>query len=85
MIAIETFVRILDLGGTFVLAISGAVAAVNRRLDIFGILVLSFVTGNFGDITRDVARARLLAPGPASGIPPEFPRPAPNRPEAGSG
>jgi uncharacterized membrane protein YeiH len=54
MIAIETFVPILDLGGTFVFAISGAVAAVNRRLDIFGILVLSFVTGNFGGITRDL-------------------------------
>jgi len=47
-------VPILDLGGTFVFAISGAVAAVNRRLDIFGILVLSFVTGNFGGITRDL-------------------------------
>ena len=54
MITIETFVHILDLGGTFVFAISGAVAAVNRRLDIFGILVLSFVTGNFGGITRDL-------------------------------
>lgn len=54
MIGIETFVHILDLGGTFVFAISGALAAVNRRLDIFGILVLSFVAGNFGGITRDV-------------------------------
>jgi uncharacterized membrane protein YeiH len=54
MITIEAFLRILDLGGTFVFAISGAVAAVNRRLDIFGILVLSFVTGNFGGITRDL-------------------------------
>jgi len=54
MIDIETFVHILDLGGTFVFAISGAMAAVNRRLDIFGILVLSFVAGNFGGITRDV-------------------------------
>jgi uncharacterized membrane protein YeiH len=54
MISIETFVRILDLGGTFVFAISGAVAAINRRLDIFGILVLSFVAGNFGGIFRDV-------------------------------
>ncbi len=54
MITIETFVQVLDLGGTFVFAISGAVAAVNRRLDIFGTLVLSFVTGNFGGITRDV-------------------------------
>jgi uncharacterized membrane protein YeiH len=27
---------------------------VNRRLDIFGILVLSFVAGNFGGISRDL-------------------------------
>src|SRR5438128_1615496 len=54
MITIETFVRILDLGGTFVFAISGAVAAVNRRLDIFGILVLSFVAGTAGGIGRDL-------------------------------
>ncbi|MBZ6079106.1 trimeric intracellular cation channel family protein [Microvirga puerhi] len=54
MMTIDVFVRILDLVGTFVFAISGAVAAVNRRLDIFGILVLSFVAGNFGGITRDV-------------------------------
>lgn len=54
MIGIHTFVLVLDLGGTFVFAISGAVAAVNRRLDIFGILVLSFVAGNVGGITRDV-------------------------------
>ena len=54
MAIIESFVPVLDLGGTFVFAISGAVAAVNRRLDIFGILVLSFVTGNVGGITRDV-------------------------------
>ncbi len=44
----------LDLVGTFVFAISGATAGVNRRLDLFGILVLSFVAGNFGGITRDV-------------------------------
>lgn len=54
MIGIETLVHILDLGGTFVFAISGALAAVNGRLDIFGILVLSFVAGNVGGITRDV-------------------------------
>lgn len=54
MTTMEAFVPIFDLGGTFVFAISGAVAAVNRRLDVFGILVLSFVTGNFGGITRDL-------------------------------
>ena len=45
---------VLDLGGTFVFAISGASAGVMRRLDLFGILVLSFVAGNFGGITRDI-------------------------------
>jgi uncharacterized membrane protein YeiH len=54
MIDTETIVRVLDLVGTFVFAISGAVAAVNGRLDIFGILVLSFVAGNFGGIGRDM-------------------------------
>ncbi len=54
MTTIEALVPVLDLGGTFVFAISGGLAAVNRRLDIFGILVLSFVAGNFGGITRDV-------------------------------
>jgi uncharacterized membrane protein YeiH len=54
MITLDAFVHILDLGGTFVFAISGAVAAVNRRLDIFGILVLAFVAGNFGGIGRDL-------------------------------
>jgi uncharacterized membrane protein YeiH len=34
MISIETFIRVLGLGGTFVFAISGALAGVNRRLDI---------------------------------------------------
>ena len=45
---------VLDLVGTFVFAISGAVVGVTRRLDMFGILFLSFVAGNFGGITRDV-------------------------------
>jgi uncharacterized membrane protein YeiH len=45
---------VLDLGGTFVFAVSGAVAAVKCRLDIFGVLVLSFAAGNAGGITRDL-------------------------------
>ena len=44
----------LDLAGTFVFAISGASVGVTRRLDMFGVLFLSFVAGNFGGITRDV-------------------------------
>src|SRR3954454_11949695 len=45
---------VLDLVGTFVFALSGASAGVKRRLDLFGVLVLSFVAGNFGGITRDL-------------------------------
>jgi uncharacterized membrane protein YeiH len=45
---------VLDLIGTFVFAISGAVAGVTRRLDLFGVLVLAFVAGNVGGITRDI-------------------------------
>ncbi|HEU4856485.1 MAG TPA: trimeric intracellular cation channel family protein [Rhodanobacteraceae bacterium] len=44
----------LDLGGTFVFAISGALAAVRNRLDIFGVMVLAFAAGNAGGITRDL-------------------------------
>ncbi len=44
----------LDLIGTFVFALSGAVAGVRQRLDIFGVLVVSFAAANAGGITRDL-------------------------------
>jgi uncharacterized membrane protein YeiH len=50
----NTLLLVLDLIGTFVFALSGASAGVQRRLDLFGVLVLSFVAGNFGGITRDL-------------------------------
>ena len=50
----SSLVLLLDLGGTFVFALSGAMAGVRKRLDIFGVLVLSFAAANSGGITRDV-------------------------------
>jgi len=50
----NTLLLVLDLTGTFVFALSGAGAGVKHRLDLFGVLVLSFVAGNFGGITRDL-------------------------------
>lgn len=44
----------LDLAGTFVFAISGAMAGVRGRLDLFGVTVLAFVTGTLGGMMRDV-------------------------------
>ena len=45
---------VLDLGGTFVFAISGGATAVKHRMDVFGIMVLCFAAGNVGGITRDL-------------------------------
>ncbi|HKR46752.1 MAG TPA: trimeric intracellular cation channel family protein [Paraburkholderia sp.] len=45
---------LLDLSGTFIFAISGAVAAKERNLDLFGILAISFVVACGGGIVRDV-------------------------------
>jgi len=50
----DTLLLVLDLAGTFVFALSGASAGLRRGLDLFGVLVLSFVAGNFGGITRDL-------------------------------
>jgi uncharacterized membrane protein YeiH len=50
----ETLPLVLDLAGTFVFALSGALAGVRRKLDLFGVLVLSFAAANSGGITRDV-------------------------------
>jgi uncharacterized membrane protein YeiH len=50
----EKLPLVLDLTGTFVFALSGALAGVKRELDLFGVLVLSFAAGNSGGIARDV-------------------------------
>jgi uncharacterized membrane protein YeiH len=50
----NTLLSVLDFCGTFVFAISGATAGVRRRLDLFGVLVLSFAAANSGGITRDL-------------------------------
>ncbi len=53
-VVVSTLLRAFDLGGTFVFALSGATSGVKRRLDLFGVLVLSFAAGNSGGIARDV-------------------------------
>ena len=46
--------NLLDLIGTFVFAISGATAARQRNLDLFGVLAIAFVTACGGGIFRDL-------------------------------
>jgi uncharacterized membrane protein YeiH len=45
---------VLDLIGTFVFAVSGAVVGIRQRLDLFGVLVLSFAAASAGGIMRDL-------------------------------
>ncbi|MDG6267630.1 trimeric intracellular cation channel family protein [Glaesserella parasuis] len=49
-----SFLFIQDLIGTIVFAISGAIAARQHKMDIFGMFVLAFVTGVGGGTLRDV-------------------------------
>jgi uncharacterized membrane protein YeiH len=46
--------HVLDLVGIFVFGITGALVGVRKQLDVFGILVLAFVTGLGGGFIRDV-------------------------------
>lgn len=48
------FLIIFELVGIFVFAISGALVAVRKRLDVFGVLVLAGTTGLGGGFLRDV-------------------------------
>lgn len=50
----HNFFHYVDLIGTFAFAISGALAAINRNLDIFGVFAIAFVTACGGGIIRDI-------------------------------
>lgn len=47
-------IQALDLVGTFVFAMSGAMLGNRRSMDVFGVLVLAFVTATSGGILRDL-------------------------------
>src|SRR5690606_39934026 len=50
---VDLILVVLDLVGTFAFALSGALVGVRRRLDLFGVLVLSIVAATGGGIMRD--------------------------------
>jgi uncharacterized membrane protein YeiH len=51
---LHTVYYLLDLAGTFAFAISGATAAKQRGLDLFGICVIAFIVACGGGIIRDI-------------------------------
>ncbi len=62
-INIGTLVLVLDLCGTFVFALSGAMVGIKQRFDLFGVLVLSFAAATSGGIIRDVLIGAVPPPG----------------------
>src|SRR5215212_5314534 len=80
-----TLILALNLGGTFVFGLSGGLAAVRAKLDLFGVVVLAGVVGLAGGITRDLLIGtapatfrdwRYLAAAGAAGLVCFFGRPA---------
>jgi uncharacterized membrane protein YeiH len=50
----SSFLNIIDILGTFAFAVSGAFSAMERKLDPFGTLIISFATAIGGGTIRDV-------------------------------
>ena len=50
----STFVLILELIGTVAFAASGAIIAIRKKMDIFGVCVLALVTAVGGGVMRDL-------------------------------
>ncbi len=55
---------LVDLLGTFAFAVSGSLAAEQKRLDLFGVFAMSYVTACGGGIVRDLCIGAL----PPAGI-----------------
>jgi uncharacterized membrane protein YeiH len=48
------FIYALDIAGTFAFAISGALVASKKDFDIFGVLIIAFITAVGGGMLRDI-------------------------------
>lgn len=50
----ELFITTIDYAGTFVFAISGALAGMKQKFDVFGVFILGLVTAIGGGTLRDL-------------------------------
>ena len=50
----QTFAFILEILGTIAFAVSGAMVALKKNMDIFGVVILGIVTAVGGGATRDI-------------------------------
>ncbi len=49
-----TLIYTIDILGTFAFAISGALVASDKKFDLFGVLIIAFVTAVGGGMLRDI-------------------------------
>ncbi|MDO6736801.1 trimeric intracellular cation channel family protein [Wenyingzhuangia sp. 2_MG-2023] len=49
-----TIIEYINISGSFVFAVSGALIAMKRKLDPFGVLIVSFITAVGGGTLRDI-------------------------------
>jgi uncharacterized membrane protein YeiH len=54
-----SFIVLIEIIGTFAFAVSGGIAALKSRYDLFGIFVLAFVTAIGGGTIRDILIGNL--------------------------
>ncbi len=47
-------IYVIDILGTFAFAVSGALVALDKKFDMFGVLIIAFVTAVGGGMLRDV-------------------------------
>ena len=64
ILSLWNLIQFLDLFGTMAFAVTGALKAIEHKLDIFGVIFLAAITGLAGGIIRDVVLGRI----PPSGI-----------------
>lgn len=63
-LSLWNLIQFLDLFGTMAFAVTGALKAIEHKLDIFGVIVLSAITGLAGGVIRDIMLGRI----PPTGI-----------------
>ena len=59
MLEIEQILSILEIVGVIAFSISGAMVAIDKKLDIFGVIFLSIMTALGGGVTRDILIGKL--------------------------
>ncbi|MEO9209782.1 MAG: trimeric intracellular cation channel family protein, partial [Ginsengibacter sp.] len=50
----QEFIKLIDILGTVAFAVSGVYAAMQKKLDVFGVLIIAFVTAIGGGTVRDM-------------------------------